>query len=529
MSYEFFCPERRAVIFSQATMRFNDFIWRNYLETESGRRAVSFFERFGDLLGEERSEEIVEFVNRQYYEPWDREAIEVMCSWANGAVHPWALEREVCSPEDAQRLFTEIVTGDGIELQFEDGSTARVPRPPEELLDELDIHAISFGLFQAHPEHFFPYVFFCHFFRLAQICDAFGIALPKIPTKRDTRGRRLYYGELCRALHEYRHLRGWTPAELCAFLYDFAPHFLDDFLRSELPAPTRAYLVGAHKGTWEFVDGVMERSISNWQGNPETLPGDIVVMYALAPRSATHSVWRAISPGFVDPFFHWYDTTWIGRPVRLAGVPWATIKEDPILSEMPVVKQNMQGVNGRAMTAAQYDRLLELAGKAGADLSIVPRLVDLGEPVADDVRCERDVEEKLLEPLLARLGYAPKDWRRQVPLRIGRGERIYPDYVLFAETSKRGEESGDFIWEAKFRITGRRQLEEAFAQALSYARHLGARGLGLVALEGVWVAEEKRGLRFDALAHSTWRDLTGPDAFHELRIMAGKNKTGDHS
>ena len=77
---------------------------------------------------------------------------------------------------------------------------------------------------------------------------------------------------------------------------------------------------------------------------------------------------------------------------------------------------------------------------------------------------ERDVEITLLEPLLKRLGFDENDWLRQMTLRMGRNDRVFPDYALFAN-DRRGEESARFIWEAKYRIANERQLKDAFLQA----------------------------------------------------------------
>ena len=43
-------------------------------------------------------------------------------------------------------------------------------------------------------------------------------------------------------------------------------------------------------------------------------------------------------------------------------------------------------------------------------------------------------------------------------LRMGRNDRVFPDYALFAN-DRRGEESARFIWEAKYRIANERQLK----------------------------------------------------------------------
>ena len=55
------------------SMCLHPYIWQNYRETSAGRKAIDFFSRFGELLANESSEELVEFVNAQYYEPIDPE------------------------------------------------------------------------------------------------------------------------------------------------------------------------------------------------------------------------------------------------------------------------------------------------------------------------------------------------------------------------------------------------------------------------------------------------------------------------
>ncbi|MCP4599991.1 MAG: hypothetical protein GY847_05540 [Proteobacteria bacterium] len=492
-------------------MQFHPYLWENYRETKAGKRTIDFFSRFGALLDDDPSSEIADYVNSQYYEPYETERVNSWCDWANSVVSSWAEERSVDNLEEAEKLYTELVLGDGIEIELEDGSIDVFPVPPDGILTSDDLHIVSFGLYKAHPEYFIPYVFMCHFFRLSQIFDTFDIVLPKIPVKRDINSRRFYYWNLCRALYEFRQVHGLSPEELCAFLYDFGPNFQEGFLRADLPEATRAFMVGAHRGNWSFIDDVDSDSISHWQGSPETVPGDIVLMYCLAPRSHIHSVWRAISTGFIDPFFHYYNSIWIGRPTRVEGPDWATFKTDPVLSEWSAVKQNLQGINGRALSESQYNQFLSLMNQEG-----LPRLMEMEQFTIHTIQNEREVELYLLEPLLERLGYSSNNWVRQMPLRFGRGERIYPDYVIGAKAKKKGEETGEFIWEAKYRISNRQQLRAAFMQANSYARHLNARGLGLVALEGVWVATETSGMTFERLEHYTWAELATNDGLRKL-------------
>lgn len=96
------------------------------------------------------------------------------------------------------------------------------------------------------------------------------------------------------------------------------------------------------------------------------------------------------------------------------------------------------------------------------------------------------MELRLLEPLLAEHGLDATQWQRQYPLRMGRGERIYPDYIV-GLTGTRGEESAHAILEAKLTIGNHKQLHEAFLQARSYAERLRAEVVALVAVQGVWV------------------------------------------
>lgn len=135
---------------------------------------------------------------------------------------------------------------------------------------------------------------------------------------------------------------------------------------------------------------------------------------------------------------------------------------------------------------------------------------------------ERDVEVALVEPLLSRLGYTEKDWLRQMPLRMGRGERIYPDYVFGAQATG-GEERADMVLEAKFTIGSKRALRETYLQAVSYAYRLRARVVMLAAREGLWLFEQKRGSF--SLEHSSlydWDVLQHPNALFQPKKALSK-------
>ena len=61
----------------------------------------------------------------------------------------------------------------------------------------------------------------------------------------------------------------------------------------------------------------------------------------------------------------------------------------------------MQGINGRVITKPYYDRLLALLREKGVDTSALPQLEEV-EIEDVDLHNERDVELRLLEPLLVR-------------------------------------------------------------------------------------------------------------------------------
>ena len=90
--------------------------------------------------------------------------------------------------------------------------------------------------------------------------------------------------------------------------------------------------------------------------------------------------------------------------------------------------------------------------------------------------------------------------------------------------SKQGEESGFFLWEAKYSIKNKNALLDAFYQAKSYALRLNTNGLGIVSMEGVWILLKKDKFLSEKIIHFSWKNLLNSDNFHKLKLLAGKNK-----
>ena len=389
---------------------------------------------------------------------------------------------------------------------------------------------VSMALYRKDPETFFPLLFNSqhpklNYRTLRDICSAFFIPLAPPPPKKNYLDRALHYLDICSAIGEFRERYQLTPAEGVAFVYGFALRVLefpeDD---PDLPAPSKVWFAGANRVDFDFLDHASAGTSVRWQANPETRRGDIIVMYCLAPRSTVHSVWRATGSGFSDPFFHYHNMTYIDLPIRVPHISHRDLKANPLLRENSLFRKNLQGVNGWPLQVEEYEEFLRLWETEGSDTTSLPRISRTPPPCKAPLECERDVEIHLVEPLLSRLGFTPKDWTRQMPVRMGRGERYYPDYCVFPRIS-RGEESASLILETKLSIPSRKSLEEAFFQARSYAMRLQSKKLAIVSKEGVWVFPAV-GMDFRRDNHRffRWEEVLHPDSFHELRAHMGRDR-----
>jgi hypothetical protein len=135
---------------------------------------------------------------------------------------------------------------------------------------------------------------------------------------------------------------------------------------------------------------------------------------------------------------------------------------------------------------------------------------------------EHDVEVHLVEPLLKRIGFSETDWRYQFRIRMGRGERNVPDYVLGADACP-GEETGVALIECKFDISNSKERKEAFVQAKSYALRLQAEVMVLAARQGVWLFRRcQTGFDESKFLFRTWHELRHPDKIAEVGSVFGK-------
>jgi hypothetical protein len=128
-------------------------------------------------------------------------------------------------------------------------------------------------------------------------------------------------------------------------------------------------------------------------------------MYCLSPRSYIHSIWRATRDGIADPFFHYYSNIYIGHGQKVPAITIHELKADEHFSHNPLVRKNLQGINGYPLTSDDYLRLQELFSKKGFDVGQLPQLYRHTFQLNKDLKTEREVELSLVEPLLKRIGF----------------------------------------------------------------------------------------------------------------------------
>lgn len=316
-------------------------------------------------------------------------------------------------------------------------------------------------------------------------------------------------------MFDFRERHNMSPYELCAFLYDFAPKYIggiDSYIIKDLPKPKSAFFIGGSKDDKFLAND--SAAITCWQCNPDTRAGDMIVMYLRTPISAVDSVWRSVSIGFNDPFFYYYRCTYIANPVGVKRVSQKQLQTDKIFKDTPIVRKNMQGINGVELKPSEYNHLMDLAR------ANVPKLEFTITDGNQEFINEKDVENKLIKPLIAKLGYSEEEYVQQLYIEIGNhNHALIPDFVLLPVTT-RGHQSAFAIIEAKHSIQNQKAMEEVRIQARSYAVQLKARYSVIVSKDKVWVSTPNDDFSTDIFS-ATWDELNNADTFSELFKLIG--------
>jgi hypothetical protein len=376
-------------------MSLNKYIWSLFRESDSAQQTI---DDYSGTLDSYRQE----FGLDEYTVPIPDEhkaesGTDTVSFSIIQTVHGYYSQYAVNNIDEAVQKYDEMVTN---------GIPISVPGNPEidsmcfgEKGYELEwyghIEQVTLGLYFACPEFFTPH-FFTRFYVLEEICARFNIPLPSLPLKKDKLGKALYFGQLVRSFYEFRRLHNLSPAEMCAFLYDFGINVIEQDEPEELPKPSKVWLLkgGGGNGDFAHLEQATESTVFNcWGGNLEIRKGDILLMYVRSPQSCIHSIWRAIADGFADPFFHFHYAVSIGSMVKTKPVTFREMKNDPILSQKGLIRANLQGPSGSTFSVEEYNAVLSIMERKGQDISLLPKLEPLSYPDSTDINIEKDVEK----------------------------------------------------------------------------------------------------------------------------------------
>ena len=202
-------------------------------------------------------------------------------------------------------------------------------------------------------------------------------------------------------------------------------------------------------------------------------------------------------------------------PTAIRRIALKELQEDIIFKDIPIVRKNMQGINGVELKPSEYNHIIDMFGANVLKLNYV---------VSNDDRefvNEKAVEDFLIKPLLKKLGYRENDYVQQLNIEIGNhNHRLIPDFVLLPEYCN-GYYSAFAIVEAKRSISSSKQLKEVIKQARSYARQLGTKYAIIVSKENIWLTSDKD-CYTNVIFSSSWEEMENPDVFRSFHKLVGR-------
>lgn len=487
----------------------NPYVWALYRNSFEGQQAVAYFEGLKNYADNAAYEDpfhaVGEWIASQEEgteTPWEAVPMDEETLAYLNAVRSYAERHPVGTIEEVQALLTGLVTSGEV----------RLSEDPEDVLTLdialEDIGLVTLALHLAHPDVFVPYAFSGQHDLLLRLSATFEIPLPPVAGKNEHLERWLYYGHFSAAYQAFRRAHNLTVPELLAFFNDFAVEYVLSSLDPELPEPRSAWLLvggGEQDGDFGWLEEATEQNRTRWQGSLNMRRGDVCVMYVRSPVAAMHSLCRVTEDAYEDPFFHYKHAVQIGHFQRVPRVPFRELAADPVMAESQHIRRNLQGTSGQVLSRAEYGAILDLLAAKGFDRQAAPQLPTQDEVDLSRLANERDVENLLVKPLLERLGLQG-DWVQQLTVRMGRGEKVYPDFAL-GVTGTYPEQRARALIEVKYRAPGERAWREAFLQAKSYALRLGARSFLIAAAEGVRLYPRTRDDFFEAGQPYGWEDL----------------------
>lgn len=367
------------------------------------------------------------------------------------------------------------------------------------------------------PDKYIPYYFKCNFNILKSMSEEFDFELPQIPAKKDYSERVYYYCKISEMFHLFREKNHLSLSELYAFIYDYAPKYIGgirSYIITDIPKATSSYFIGgSQKDTFYSMD---ENTILCWQCSPNTLVGDYLIMYLRTPDSRIDSTWRSVSLGFNDPFFYYYRCTYIGHPKRIEPMTLKEMKTDKRISQLSIVRKNMQGVNGTEIPPSIFNYIVE---KCKADIKPF-ELIENEKNYT--IQIEKDVECYLIEPLIKKLGYNQSDYVKQLSMKVGNNNcLLIPDFVL-QPIKKQGYYGAFAVIEAKLKISNLKELEKAKSQVRSYSKLLNAKYSVIVSKDKIWMTCIDDDYR-NFIIETSWNEVAcNIDEFYKIKKYLGK-------
>lgn len=511
----------------------NKYQWKNYL-LSGGDKIVTVFQDFLNCKNLNNfTSTIKKLVNN--FCPDELRGIELEEEINECIINP-LVKNELDSLFEPDKKYTVKSTLDFIRREYkkilrEEKRKSSDNNVLELFLCNIDWLTTQFAL--EIPDLFVPYYFQRNFNVFSNIVDMFNIKLDLncIPLKSDYKGRFYYYGEICNALQNFKVENNLNVAELWAFLYDYAPKCAGglDYIKKDLSEPQNAFFIGG-TSTDMFSRSPKTKKypkITFWQCNPYARAGDMIVFYMTSPDSKIDSIWRSVSEGFNDPFFWYYRCTYMSYIQKIPDNLFTikSMRSDDILGNLPIVRKNMQGVNGTEIPPETYNYIIQKA-KIDNSLKIKYKLFKTNNKngtIDFKIKDEHDVECKILEPLLERLGWERQDYETQKRVKMGRNMRLIPDYLIQPDFKKEYHEKCYFIWEVKKSISNEKELGEAKGQVISYARRLFAEKCAIISKERIWIMDKKDDYTKE-IFRSSFQDLKNANIFKKLINIAGKKK-----
>ena len=511
----------------------NKNIWNLYKNSEKGKEVITLFsyntgqdevewaenifKKYSEYFG---GEDVVDYCV-------DNFCLSLLSIFADGLELD---EKETELSDYFIKLIDNIEIADakeneeGVFIKIEDGFVLVVQKDYKSLCAILS--EISLALHFLYPDSFYPILSREQFDVFMKILDVLEIPMPELPAKSDKRGRLLLYNELNKNITKFAVENNLTPEETCACIYDFAFMLFDESkTQTEMPEPTNIWLTGGSKEDYKiFLENPVEGATSVWTCNENTKRGDIIVMYVLSPYSCIQSIWRAEIGGVYTPFNYYNSRTRATNGIVVPHITLNELKADPYFSQLGIVRKNFQGVNGVQFSANDYKELQRLLKDKGFDTSVLPQLYKPDLEFESQLKNEKDVEEKLLIPLLEKLGYSETDWTRQLSQKAGRKEKAIPDFVFLPK----GEihfQNAPMVIEAKFDMNSNIERTKSYNQALSYARMMKSSVFGICDKDRLIIYKEKKGYfdRFNPVFEKHWQNINDAEIFRQLKLLIGKD------